>query len=87
MSAILDFYDLCHFETCINGFLYLKFPTFDRKHGFLSSIEAEIISFLQKKAAIVIFDILGPSYDFFEVAPHPKLINRTLRLGPRSMLL
>ena len=54
MSAILDFYDLYHFETYINGFLDLKFPTFDPKHGFLSSIEAEKISFLPKKAAIVI---------------------------------
>ena len=29
----------------MNGFLDLENPNFDPKHGFLSSIEAEIISF------------------------------------------
>ena len=29
----------------MNGFLDLEYPNFDPKHGFLSSIEAEIISF------------------------------------------
>ena len=31
----------------INGFLDLEYPNFDPKHGFLSSMEAEIISFCQ----------------------------------------
>ena len=47
MSAILDFYDMYQFETYINGFLDLEYPNFDPKHGFLSSVEAEIISFFQ----------------------------------------
>ena len=38
MSAILDFYDMYQFETYTN---------FDPKHGFLSTVEAEIISFWQ----------------------------------------
>ena len=47
MSAILDFYDVYKFETNMNGFLELEYPNFDPKHGFLSSVEAEIISFCQ----------------------------------------
>ena len=47
MSAILDFYDVYNFETYINEFLDLEYPIFDPKHGFLSSVEAEIISFCQ----------------------------------------
>ena len=42
MSAILDFHDECKFKTYINGFLELECPYFDLKHGFLSSIEAEM---------------------------------------------
>ena len=45
MSAILDFYDVYNSETYINGFLDLECPIFDPKHGLLSSVEAEIISF------------------------------------------
>ena len=37
------------FETYINGFLDLEYPNFDPKHGFLSSVEAEIISFFQRR--------------------------------------
>ena len=48
MSAILDFYDVYNFETYINGFLDLEYPIFDTKHGFLSSVEAEIISFAKE---------------------------------------
>ena len=33
------------FETYINGFLALEYPNFDPKRGFLSTVEAEIISF------------------------------------------
>ena len=38
MSANLDFYDLYRFETYINGFLELKSPNLDPKHGILNSI-------------------------------------------------
>ena len=55
MSAILDFYDLDQFQNCMNGFPDLKSLNFDPEHDFLSSIEAEIISFLPKKAAILSF--------------------------------
>ena len=33
----------------VNGFLDLEYPIFDPKHGFLSSVEAEIISFCQRR--------------------------------------
>ena len=33
----------------IIGFLDLEYPNFDPKHGFLSSVEAEIISFFQRR--------------------------------------
>ena len=49
MSAILDFSDVYNFETYINGFLDLEYPNFDPKHGFLSSVEAEIISFCHRR--------------------------------------
>ena len=35
------------FETYMNGFLDLGYHTFDPKHGFLSRVESEIISFCQ----------------------------------------
>ena len=47
ISAILDFYDMYRFETYINGFLDLEYPNFVPKHGFLSSVEADIKSFCQ----------------------------------------
>ena len=47
MSAILDFYDVYKFETYMIGFLDLEYPNFVPKHGFLTSVEAEIISFCQ----------------------------------------
>ena len=49
MSAILDLYDMFRFETYINGFLDPNYPNFDPKHGYLSSVEAEIISFFQRR--------------------------------------
>ena len=49
MSAILDFYDMYQFETYINGFLDPNYPNFDPKHGFLSSVETEVISFFQRR--------------------------------------
>ena len=45
------------FETHINGFLEPESPNFDPNHAFLSSIEAEIITFQPKKA--VIFSFFG----------------------------
>ena len=49
MSAILDCYDVYNFETYINGFLDLEFPIFYPKHDFLSSVEAETISFCKRR--------------------------------------
>ena len=43
------FLDMYQFKTYINGFLDLEYPNFDTKHGFLSSVEAEIISFCQRR--------------------------------------
>ena len=51
MSAILDFYDVYNLETYMNGFLDLEYPIFDTKHGFLSSVEAEIISIFAKEGS------------------------------------
>ena len=76
MSAILDFEALHQFETQLNGFLQPESPNFDPNHAFLSSIEAEIITFLLKKAAILVFCLLWPSYKYFNVAPLPELIVR-----------
>ena len=49
MSKKRTFLDMYQFETYINGFLDLEYPNFDTKHGFLSSVEAEIISFCQRR--------------------------------------
>ena len=46
------------FETHINGFLEPESPNFDPNHAFLSSLEAEIITFLPKKVAILVFWLL-----------------------------
>ena len=43
----------------MNIFPDIKSPNFDPKHEFLSSIEAEFISFLLKKAVIFIFANFG----------------------------
>ena len=69
MSAILDFNDLNQFKNYMNGFTDLKSPNFDPKHDFLSGIEAEIISFLLKKAAIFIFVTFGPSNNILRWLP------------------
>ena len=69
MSAILDFYNVYKFETYMNGFLDLEYPNFDLKHDFRSSLEVEIISVLPNKAAIFIFDILRPCFDFLRWLP------------------
>ena len=63
-------------------------PNFDPNHAFLSSLEAEIITFLPKKAAILGFWLLRPSYRYFNVAPLPELIVRPQRpLIPKMVLL
>ena len=49
MSKKRIFLDMYRFETYINGFLDLEYPNFDPKHGFLSSVEVEIISFFQRR--------------------------------------
>ena len=54
-SAILEFQATHQFETYINEFLKPKSPYSDPDHAFLSSIEAEIIPFLPKRAAILCF--------------------------------
>ena len=41
-------FDTKSIKTYINGFLDLEYPNFDPKHGFLSCVEAEIISFCQR---------------------------------------
>ena len=48
----LGFLTLHQFETHINGFLEPESPNFDPNHGFLSSIDTEIITFLPKEAAM-----------------------------------
>ena len=40
-------------ETYIDGFPDLEYPNFDPKHCFLSSVEAEIISFCQRRQPFV----------------------------------
>ena len=48
----------------------------------------EIITFLPKKAAILYFCLLWPSYKYFNVAPLPELIVRPQRpLIPKMVLL
>ena len=72
----------------MNGFLEPESPNFDPNHAFLSSLEAEIITFLPKKAAILVFWLLRPSYKYFTVAPLPELIVRPQRpLIPKMVLL
>ena len=79
MSAILEFKALQQFETHINGFLQPESPNFDQKHAVLSSIEAEIITFLPRKAATLGFLPSQPSHEYFNVAPLPELIVRPQR--------
>ena len=63
-------------------------PNFDPNHAFLSSIEAEIITFSAKKVAILVFRLLQLSYKCFNVAPLSELIVRPQRpLIPKMVLL
>ena len=84
----LGFASPASFETYINGFLESESPNFDPNHAVLSSLEAEIITFLPKKAAILFFWLLRPSNRYFNVAPLPELIVRPQRpLIPKMVLL
>ena len=88
MSAILYFEALNQFETHINGFLEPESPNFYPNHAFLNSIEAEIITFLPKKAAILVFCLLWPCFKYFNMASLPELIVRPKRpLMPKMVLL
>ena len=72
----------------INGILEPESPNFEPTHAFLSSIEAEIITVLPTKAAILFFWLLRPCYKYFSVAPLPELIVRPQRpLIPKMVLL
>ena len=68
------------FRTYRNGFLDPESPNFDPNHAFLSSIEAEIITILQKQAAIWTYCLLCPFYENFDVAPLPEFKVRPHRL-------
>ena len=68
-------FSIWNFKIYMNEFLDLEYPNFDPKHGFLGNVEAEIISFFQRRQPF------APSAFYV----HPNLINRTLRLGSRSM--
>ena len=41
---------------------------------YIFSIKAEIITFLQEQAPILVFWLSQPSYKYFKVAPKPELI-------------
>ena len=72
----------------MNRFLEPKSPIFDPNHAFLSGLEAEIITFLPRKAAILVFWLLRPSYKYFNMAPLSELIVRPQRpLIPKMVLL
>ena len=72
----------------MNGFLESESPNFDRNHAFLSGLEAERITFLPKKTAILFFWLLRPSYKYFNMAPLLELIIRPQRpLKPKMVLL
>ena len=86
--SYLGFLSPASIETHINGFLEPESPNFYPNHAFLSSIEAEIITFLPKKAVILVFCLLWPSYKYFNVAPLAELIVRPQRpLIPKMVLL
>ena len=76
------------FKVNIHGFLEPEYPNFDPNHAFLSVIEAEIITFLPKKVAILFFGLLRLSYKYFIVARLPELKVRPQRaLIPKIVLL
>ena len=54
----------------MNGFLESESPNVDPNHAFLSSLEAEIITFLPKKAAILFcFYFMAVLYIFQRGSP------------------
>ena len=55
-STFFDIY-IYQLETDISRFLDPEYPNFDPKLGFISSMEAEIFTFLPNKAAIFIISI------------------------------
>ena len=63
----------------ILSYRYRAVTNFDPNHAFLSSIEAEMITFLPKKAAIFWGGLLWPPYKYFNMAPLPELIVRPQR--------
>ena len=72
----------------MNGFLEPESPNVYLNHAFLNGLEAEIITFLPKKLAILAFWLLRPSYKYCNVAPLPELIVRPQRpLIPKMVLL
>ena len=88
VSHLGFFLSLHQFETHIIRILEPESPNFDPNYAFLSSIEAEIITVLPKKVAILFFSLLCPSYRYFNVAPLPELIVRPQRpLIPKMVLL
>ena len=52
------FWKCIKFETDKLTFLDLEYPNFDPKHGFLSSVEAEIISFFQRRQPFAFLALL-----------------------------
>ena len=64
-----------------------EYPNFDPNYAFLGSLEAEIITFLPKKAAILFFWLLRLSYRYFNVALLPELIVRPQRPIITKMVL
>ena len=63
---------------------HILYLNFDPKLGFLSSVEAEKIRFCQRMQPFA-FSAFYVHPLSLKVAPHPNLMNRTLRLGSRSV--
>ena len=78
--------DMYQFETYINGFLEPKSPNFDPNNTFLRSIEAEMITFLPKKAVIVFYVYIRP-VNISMWLPFQKLIARPKRPLKQKMVL
>ena len=87
MSAIFDFKALHQFETHVNGFLEPESPNFHPNHAFLTSIKAEIITFLPQKVVILFFLLLRTSYRYFNVARLSQFIVRPQRHFILKMVL
>ena len=69
----------------MNGLQEPESSNFDLNHAFLSNIEAEIIAFLPKEAAIFFLHL---SYEYFNMAPLSESIAKPQRpLIPKIVLL